>query len=261
MTNFLSSAMLSAGAACFDSIIKIERNMSQAEINTLQASEEMMKAQPLMLTALQSSYNAQAHEQFVAGLIGGCGAMAAGAFQFGLTKMGDSAGDKAFNEDLEPGKLRVTSEKVESATPKATVEGRNEIELDDLSQKHATNDSTNAPQKTVEKEVAVEKNEQKTAEETKKDNKLREQKRLSKIQTYQNYAQLAGTSINGAATAGRSYFDSSATKDGGSASAMGTVIQGNQTAQSSNANMVQTYKEAFTNASQILAGIVSAQRN
>ena len=260
MTNFLSTAMLSAGAACFGSIIEIEKNMSQAEIKTLKASETMMDVQPLMLTALQNSYNAQADDQFVAGMIGGVGAMGAGAAQFGLTIMGNAAGDKAFNEDLEPNTLKVTSEPVEPETTMATVEGRNEIETNDLSERPVANDST--PQRTaVQKETAIEQNEQKTAEQTKKDNKLREQKRLSKIQTYQNYAQLAGTSLNGAATAGRSYFDADGTRQGGSASAMGTVIQGNQTAQSSNKDMVQVYKEAFTNASQILAGIVSAQRN
>jgi hypothetical protein len=236
--------------------------MSQAEINTLEASKTMMAVQPLMLTALQNSYNAQADDQFYAGLIGGCGAMAAGAAQFGLTVMGNTAGDKAYNEDLETNKLKVTSEPVESATPKATVEANNAVELDDLSQKPAANDSTNVPQRAaVQKEAAIEQNEQKTVEQTKKDNKLREQKRLSKIQTYQNYAQLTGTSLNGAATAGRSYLDASATRNGGSAQAMGTVISGNQTAQSSNKDMTQVYKEAFTNASQILAGIVSAQRN
>lgn len=261
MTNFLSTAMLSAGAACFGSIIEIEKNMSQAEINTLKASETMMDVQPLMLTALQNSYNAQANDQFYAGLVGGLGAMASGAAQFGLTVMGNTAGDEAYNEDLEPNTLKVTSEPVESETPMATVEGRNEIETNDLSERPVANDSINAPQQAaVQKEVAIEQNEQKTADQTKKDNKLREQKRLSKIQTYQNYAQLTGTSLNGAATAGRSYLDASATRNGGSASAMNTVINGNQTAQGSNKEMVQTYKEAFTNASQILAGIVSAQR-
>ncbi len=280
MTNFLSSAMLSAGAACFDSIIKIESNMSQAEIKTLEASEEMMKAQPLMLTALQSSYNAQADDQFVSGLISGLGDIGAGALQFTLTKMGENAGDKAYDAPLEPGQLRGTSEKVETATPKASVEGKNEIELDDLSKKPEANDSTTP--KAVEKEVAVEKNEhttdaerekakkkaekkvaKKQREEAKKleeETRTREQRRQTAIQTYQSYAQCAGTAFKGAATAGSSYFNADGTRKGGSAQAMGTVITGNQTAQGSNKEMAQTYKEAFTNASQILAGIVSAQR-
>src|ERR1700681_2686356 len=98
MTNFLSSAMLSAGAACFDSIIKIEQNMSQAEINTLIASEEMMKAQPLLMTALHNSYEAQARNQLISGEIAGVGSIGAGAVQFGFSCYGGIAGGKAYEK-------------------------------------------------------------------------------------------------------------------------------------------------------------------
>lgn len=262
MTNYLSTAMLSAGASCFGSIIEIEKNMSQAEINTLLASKQMMDVQPLLMTALQNSFEAQARDQFISGLIGGVSAIGAGLTQFGLTKMGDMAGDEAFNEDLETKQFKTTSEVVEPKPVASNNEkGTVEAQINNVSEeRQVANESTNT-QQTDQKVVAAKENEQKTAEETRKDNKLREQKRLSKIQTYQNYAQLAGSSINGAATAGRSYFDAGATRNAGSAQAMGSVIQGNQTAQTSNANLVQTYKEAFTNASQILAGIVSAQNH
>ncbi len=261
MTNYLSSAMLSAGASCFGAIIEIEKNMSQAEINTLIASKTMMSAQPTLMSALQNSYQAQAQDQLISGEIAGIGSIGAGVTQLGLTLQGARAGETAYNEELEPNTLKATIEPVESETPQATVEGRNALEMDDQPARPAANDSTDAPQKSVQKDAAVKTGEEKTDEQIKKDKKLREQKRQNEIQKWQNFAQVASPFLNGVATAIKSPFDASITQKTGAAQAVGSVIQGNQTAQSSNANLVQTYKDAFTNASQILAGIVSAQNH
>jgi hypothetical protein len=232
--------------------------MSQAEINSLIASETMMSAQPTLMKALQNSFEAQAHDQLISGLIGGIGSIGAGVAQFGITKMGESAAADALKEDSKPNTLRTTVKSVES---KATIEGNNESALKELPKESAVNNSTNA-QEDAQKNVAANGNTRKTDEEIREEkNKVRKQNSKNAIQRYQNFAQLAGTSLNGVATAAKSPFDMGATKNGGTASAVGTVIQGNQTAQNSNANMVQTYKEAFTNASQILAGIVSAQNH
>ncbi len=264
MTNYLSTAMLSAGASCFGGIIAMEGEMSEAEINTLLASKTMMDVQPLMLEGMLDAYAEQADNQQAAGVITGVGSIVAGGVQLGITGMGEKAGKAAYEEELGTPAIKATVAPVESELPqaKSTVVGQNskDIEMDDYSNLPADSNSPNAP-KTVQKEADVVTGKQKTAEEIKEENKLRDQKKLSKIQTYQNIAQLAGTSLNGIATVAKSPFDASATKNAGTAQAMGTVISGNQTAQASNAALAKTYEDAFATANQILAGIVSSGKN
>ncbi|HEY5235230.1 MAG TPA: hypothetical protein VIJ14_03535, partial [Rhabdochlamydiaceae bacterium] len=264
MTNYLSSAMLSAGASCFGAIIDIEKDMSQAEINTLIASETMMSVQPLLMTALHNSYEAQAQDQLISGEIAGASAIAAGGVQLGLVGYGAYAADAASNAELEEPNL-VKATVVPDETPTASMEGENtsDIEMEDFANKPAVSDSDGNTENTAAQEKTTAKETQQKTEETQEDKDAKAQReKNAKAQykiianKYSNFVQIFGPAINGVGTAAKSPFDAFATQNAGTAQAVNSVISGNQTAQSSNASLVQTYKDAFTNASQILAGIV-----
>jgi hypothetical protein len=264
MTNYLSSAMLSAGASCFGAIIEIEKNMSQAEINALQASRTMMDQQPLLMQALHNSYEAQAHDQLVSGVIAGVGSMGAGVVQLGLIGVGTYKANAESEAMLkEPSTLEITSQ--QRPQQSAGLEGQNNpIENRPVEQEP---NGQAQPQVAHEEAVVVE-NKQSTTEELEQAEKakLKREKKASArynevSNQYTTFSQIFGPMINGASGTGKSFYDAGATRNGGTAQAMSTVLSGNQTAQSSNEKMAQTYKEAFTNASQVLAGIVSAQRS
>ncbi|HEX4840125.1 MAG TPA: hypothetical protein VFU89_06755 [Rhabdochlamydiaceae bacterium] len=270
MTNFLSTAQLTPGAACWKALLEIESEMSHAYIEAMEASKNLMKAQPLFTQATLGSYKAQANNQLISGSIGGGSEIAAGLTQFGLSYKGDLEGDKAFKETMEPDTLRVTAENVTPPAPRtsttpnstaaATVEGRNEApttQTDETrtSERSAIQTREEGQNSTSTREDADEKAKTKAE----KQKKLGEQRRQGVVQKYQNYVQLSGAVLRGLGTTASTPFNSQATQNAGLAQAVGNVTQGNQTAQNSYNTLTQTYKDAFTNAAQVLAGVVAAQ--
>jgi|GEM_PF-1989934 len=269
MTNFLSTAQLTPGAACWKALLEIESEMSHAYIEAMKASEKLMEAQPLFTQATLSSYNAQAKNQLISGCISGGSELAAGLTQFGLSYKGDLDGDKAFKETMAPEELRVTAEEVTppaaraSATPTSTaaavVEGRNEAPTTQTEETRTERSAIQTREESQNNTSTREDADEKAKAKAEKQKKLGEQRRQGVIQKYQNYVQMSGAVLRGLGTTVSSPFNSQATQNGGFAQAVGNVTQGNQTAQNSYNTLTQTYKDAFTNAAQVLAGVVAAQ--
>lgn len=269
MTHFLSTAQLTPGAACWKALLEIETEMSHAYIEAMKASEKLMEAQPLFTQATLSSYNAQAKNQLVSGLISGGSELASAGTQLGISIRGDVVGDRAYQETMEPETLRVTAEEVTppaartSATPTSTaaavVEGRNEAPITQTEETRTERSAIQTREESQNTTSTREDADEKAKAKAEKQKKLAENRRQGVIQKYQTYAQLSGTALHGAGTIGSSPFNTFATQNAGLAQAVGNVTQGNQTAQNSYNTLTQTYKDAFTNAAQVLAGVVAAQ--
>ncbi len=269
MTNYLNTAMLSAGANCFGALLEIEQNMSQAEINALIASQSIMAMQPLLVTGTQNLYDAQATDTLISGIIGGVGQIAGGVAQLGLTVKGASEGQAEFNKPIEPAELQVTQEVVPAAKIGQAPAAAAAVDAANANQAPAPGEapakvaaSENATSETREQTDADKQKAARTAQKkADSDLKIKEDRRSAAVQKYQAYGQLSSTILNGFGTVGRGPTDMFATQHQGEAAALGTVAQGNQAAQGSFTALTQTYKDAFTNAAQVLAGIVSAQNH
>ncbi|HEX2579718.1 MAG TPA: hypothetical protein VHK67_04885 [Rhabdochlamydiaceae bacterium] len=271
MTSYLSKAQLTPGAACWKALLEIEKEMSHAYVEAMQASEKLMEAQPLFTQATQNSYNAQAKNQLASGLISGGSELLSAGTQVFFSVKGNTEGDKAFNESMEPETLRVTAEEVTqpsarastapTSTAAAVVEGNNADSAEPANAATAPGAERSAAQTrdVSENNTSAREDAEEKAKKAEKQKKLGEQKRQTTIQKYQTYAQLVGTGLHGLGTVGSTPFNTFATQNAGLAQAVGNVVQGNQSAQSSYNTLTQTYKDAFTNASQVLAGVVAAQ--
>jgi hypothetical protein len=280
MTNYLTTAVASNGSACFLAVLEIEKEMSDAQEKTLQASNQTVDLVPNLVQGQLNATNAQADNQASSSLFAAAGQIAQGVTALGCAFYGEKfAGNNAYEDEMSSGnnQMRVTAEEEKAPTQitendgaTATVTARNDgtsaapTERSGTARVEAATENTQEQAEVDTKKTMTKKAGQKNQTDEEKAETLKEraqQARLSAINKWCNtYAGNVAPMTSSGFGIGKGNVDASSTQNGGLATAAGQVVQTNQSAVSSQSALTQAYEKGFDSAASTLASIIGNLR-
>lgn len=284
MTNYLTTAVASNGSACFLAVLEIEKEMSDAQEKTLQASNMTVGLAPTLVQGQLNATNAQADDQASSGWWAAAGQIAQGATALGCAFYGEKfAGNKAYEDEMssENNQMKVTAE--EEGTPAQINEGENAAatvtarttgssdaptEGTDAARVEAasetTTETTEAQEEVDTQKTITKKAGQKNQTDEEKAEALKERAQQARLNAVNKWCNTYAQSISPVTASGfnvrKGYIDADGTRVGGLATAAGQVLQTNQSAQSSQSSLVQAFEKGFDSAASTLASIIGNLR-